>query len=63
MKFSVQVIRIVTTRTRIEVEADNYSQASTKAMEIAKLMGPEQFDPDPYRKPELRVTSTDKRGP
>ncbi|HSX22558.1 MAG TPA: hypothetical protein VLE97_07280 [Gaiellaceae bacterium] len=60
-KFSVEIMRVQYSCVRVDVEADSYSEAGTRAMELAKKIAPHQFQPSPYRKDELRVTSTDKR--
>lgn len=61
MKFSVEVRRTTHNYVRIEVEADNYSQADTYAMELAKHMEPEHFTEKSCMPPKLSVSSTDRR--
>ena len=61
MRFSVEVLRVHYSYVRVDVEAGGYSEASTRGMELAKRLPPDQFQPSPHRKDELRVTSTDKR--
>lgn len=61
MKFSVEVLRVQYSYVRVDVEADSYSEADTRALVLAKDLTPDKFAPSPYRRDELRVTSTDKR--
>jgi hypothetical protein len=61
VKFSVEILRVQYSAVRVDVEAESYSEAGTRAMDLAKKLAPEQFAPSPYRRDELRVTSTDKR--
>lgn len=62
MRFSVEIQRVRYDYVRVEVEADNYSEAGTKALCIVRpLEDAVRFVPVSHRRNEFNIVSTDKR--